>query len=120
MNKRLTHPKLMDSLFRFFNKVCDIEEWTETGRDEYNEPIYEWSPKYSGIGCIIGSDKTEEQKQDKYNSRIVTHRIVLNGNFTDIDDTMRLNTSDGIFDIVNAPEDILGVKTSIKCRKAEV
>ena len=118
MNQRLIHPNLMNSLFRFFNSKCAIQNPTIVAGDLGNSDPTSWSSSETGIDCVIsrikgGSAGNELRRKDK---TIVLHPygIILDGVFT-VTEKDRILSDSVAYDILSVDFDSKSTMTSLIC-----
>jgi len=114
MDKRLFHPKLLDSLGSFFNSTCTIQEYTET-QDEWGEPIQTWAdkPGHIDIPCAIAPSGGQEVKRPDMTYVVSSHYITLRGNYPAITEAMRAVVAGKTYDILLVEHDSRGITTRL-------
>lgn len=118
MNQRFIHPKLMSSLYRFFNSKCAIQTPTIVAGDLGNSDPSSWTSTSTDVDCVIsrikgGSDGNEVRRKDK---TIVLHpfRIILKGVFT-VTEKDRILSDSVAYDILTYDYDSKSTYTSLIC-----
>ncbi len=120
MNQRLIHPKLMPSLFRFFNSVCAIQNPTITAGDYGNTEPSTWANQDIDIDCVISrisnsSDGNEIRREDK-TVVLAPYGIVLDGVFT-VTEKDRILSDNVAYDILSVDYDSKSTMTSLICER---
>lgn len=120
MDKRMFHPKLLDSLSSFFNSTCTIQEYTET-QDEWGEPIKTWADKadHIDIPCTIAPSGGQEVKRPDMTYVVSTHHITLKGHYLDITEAMQVVVAGKNYDILLVEHDSHGKTTRLTCQVVE-
>ena len=122
MNQRLIHPDLMNSLYRFFNSTCSIQEPTLVPGDYGETENFTWADSETGIDCVIsrikqGANGYEIRREDK---TVVLHPygIILKGVYT-LTENSRIVSDSQAYDIIAKDYDSKSNMTSLICEQIE-
>lgn len=118
MNQRLIHPKLMSSLFRFFNSKCAIQNPTIVAGDLGNSDPTSWASSETDIDCVISriSNSSEGNEVRRKDKTIALHPygIILKGVFT-VTEKDRILSDSVAYDILTVDYDSKSTMTSLVC-----
>lgn len=117
MVRTLVHPKMMASVSSFYPATCTIQEYTVTGRNDYNEEILVWAdkPGHVDIPCAVSPSGGQEVKRDNMTYVVSTHRIALRGYYPEITEEMRVVSGGQVYDILLVEHDSLRQTTRLLC-----
>jgi head-tail adaptor len=112
----LIHPKMLESLHRFFPSRCMIEEATVTV-DEYRDEVSAWSARlgHEDIPCAMAAAGGQEVKRPDMTYVPATHRVTLAGHYPEITEKMRAVVDDITLDILLVEHDSHGQTTRLAC-----
>jgi len=119
MDKRLFHPKFLDSLFGFFTSECTIQGKTvnEAASGENKE---EWDDKFTAIPCAFGKESGSENRDQEYTYHRARHKIILKGLYWNISGEMRATVDGMPYNILYPIYDYRLQKTTLVVELIEV
>lgn len=117
MARPLIDPSLLESLGFLFNKTVTIQESTET-RNGYGEPISTWANKsgHINIPCVASPAGGNEIKRSDMTYVVATHKILLQGHYPTISETMRAVLGGVYLDILLVEHDSQDLTTRLLCQ----
>lgn len=120
MNQRLIHPRLMTSLFRFFNSKCAIQNPTIVPGSLRTSDPTSWTSSETDIDCVISriSNSSEGNEVRRKDKTIVLHPygIILDGVFT-VTEKDRILSDSVAYDILTVDYDSKNTMTSLVCER---
>lgn len=118
MNQRLIHPRLMTSLYRFFNSKCAIQNPTIVPGALGNSDPSSWASSETDIDCVISriSNSSEGNEVRRKDKTIVLHPygIILDGVFT-VTEKDRILSDSVAYDVLTVDFDSKSTMTSLVC-----
>jgi hypothetical protein len=116
----IVHYGMLDNLYRFFPRKVTIQQFTPNTQDSYGEETVGSWVDVDGLidlPCQIAPAEGEKQKRPDMTPVVYTHRLVIAGYYSEIQENYRAVLDDDTeFEIVKVEHDSQQKTTPLKVR----
>jgi len=107
MRRELVHPRLLETLHRFYNSAVTIKRYLIESPDSFGQPNPTWSnlTDHVDLACSLAPKGGQEVKMADMTIAISTHTISISGYHPTITPTMRAVVGSQTFDILSVETD---------------